>query len=351
MDLTQLSFLLKPFFILLGSYFLGFVFEKIIIKKLYSLANLTASEYDNLIIKSLRGKTIFVFLIAGVFLATLELNLPDKYQNIINQVLIASIIIVSTWFIANVAGQSIRVYSASSSGALPSASILNIVTKAIIIILGGLIVIHSFGISITPLITALGVGGLAVSLALQDTLSNLFSGMQIIFSRQIKPGDYIMLDSGEAGYVTDITWRTTTIRELPNNVVVIPNSKLSSAIVKNYNLPDTEMAVLVQVGVHYESDLEHVEKVTIEVGNEIMQEVEGGVTEFAAFTRYNEFADSSINFTVILRAKEFVNQYLIKHEFIKRLHKKYKEEKITIPYPIRTIEFANNLECKNSPLN
>ena len=126
---------------------------------------------------------------------------------------------------------------------------------------------------------------------------------------------------------------------LPNNVVLIPNNKLAQSIITNYYQPQPELAVLVQVGVHYDSDLEHVEKVTIEVAKEVMREVPGGVPEFEPFIRYHTFGDFSINFTVILRAKEFVDNYLIKHEFIKRLHKRYQKEGIVIPYPIRALNF------------
>ncbi|MBU1148046.1 MAG: mechanosensitive ion channel family protein, partial [Candidatus Omnitrophica bacterium] len=135
-------------------------------------------------------------------------------------------------------------------------------------------------------------------------------------------------------------WRTTWVRMLPNNVVVIPNKVLVSSKILNYYYPQKELAVLVQVGVHYDSDLKHVEKVTCEVAKEVMKKVQGGVPEFDPFIRYHTFADFSINFTVILRAKEFVDNYLIKHEFIKRLHERYAKEGINIPYPIRAINYA-----------
>ena len=136
-----------------------------------------------------------------------------------------------------------------------------------------------------------------------------------------------------------IGWRSTWVRMLPNNVVVIPNNVLVNSKVLNYYYPQTEMAVLVQVGVHYDSDLENVEKVTIEVGEEVLKTVQGGVPEFKPFIRYHTFNDFSIDFTVILRVKEFVDNYLIKHEFIKRLHKRFNEEGIIIPYPIRTLDW------------
>ena len=99
------------------------------------------------------------------------------------------------------------------------------------------------------------------------------------------------------------------------------------------------MAVLINVGVHYNSDLKKVEKVTCEVAKEVMKEVLGGVPGFDPFIRYHTFGDFSINFTVILRAKEFVDQYLVKHEFVKRLHERYAKEGINIPYPIRAINY------------
>jgi small-conductance mechanosensitive channel len=107
------------------------------------------------------------------------------------------------------------------------------------------------------------------------------------------------------------------------------------------------MAVLVNLGVHYGSDLQKVEQVTVEVAKEVMKEVAGGVPGFQPFIRYNTFGDFSINFTVILRGKEFVDQYLIKHEFIKRLHARYKKEGIVIPFPIRAINYEQEQTEQN----
>lgn len=183
------------------------------------------------------------------------------------------------------------------------------------------------------------MGSLAVALALQSTLANLFSGFYLLLDKPVKAGDFIKLESGEEGYVDAIGWRSTRIRMLANNTIVLPNSKLSETQVLNYYLPEPECAVLVQVGVDYASDLEKVEKVTIEVARGIQKEVEGAVTGFEPFIRYHTFADSSINFTVILRAKEFTANYLMKHEFIKRLHARYLKEGIVIPFPQRTVEF------------
>ena len=127
-------------------------------------------------------------------------------------------------------------------------------------------------------------------------------------------------------------------------MIIVPNSRLASAITVNFNLPQREMALRVEVGVSYDSDLKDVEKITIEVAKEILNEVEGGAPEFEPFIRYHTFADFSINFTVIIYVKEFFSQYVIKHEFIKRLHARFNEKGIDIPFPIRTVYMKQGSE-------
>jgi len=178
---------------------------------------------------------------------------------------------------------------------------------------------------------------LVVALALQDTLNNFFSGVYIFLDKPIQIGDYIQLESGQEGHVTHIGWRSTRIQLLPNNILIIPNAKLADSRVINFYLPEQEMSVLVKVGVSYESDLEKVEKVTMEVAEQVLQETEGGVKGFQPYIRYNTFGEYSIDFTVFLRTTEYTNKYLITHEFIKRLHRRYKLEGIEIPFPIRTV--------------
>jgi len=320
----------------------GIVFAKKILPKLEKVSEKTKWTADELILHSIKGYVILWFFMLGAYVGIQIMPLPAHISYIIKKALVALLILSFTLVGARIAAGAVQIYAEKTKGVLPSTTIFVNLTKALIIILGLLMILQTFGVSITPLLTALGVGGLAVALALQDTLSNLFAGLHILLSQQVRKGDYVKLESGEEGYVVDITWRNTAIRTLPNNIVVVPNSKLASAIVTNFYLPEPQMSVLVQVGVSYDSDLEKVERVTIEVAKEVLKAVAGGVGEFDPFIRYHTFDDFSINFTVILRVHEFVDQYLLKHEFIKRLHKRYKEEGIEIPFPIRTIYMKNN---------
>jgi small-conductance mechanosensitive channel len=238
---------------------------------------------------------------------------------------------------ARVAADAVRAGARAHSGVSVSATIFVNIARVLVLSIGLLILLASLGVSITPLLTALGVGGLAVALALQDTLTNLFAGVHILASGKVRPGDFIQLDSGQEGYVMDTNWRNTTIRQLPDNLVIVPNATLAAAIMTNYHRPEPATSVTVQVGVAYDSDLDHVELVTIDVGREVMREVDGAVPVREPVIRYHTFGDSSINFSVLLRTSEVTRQYLIVHEFIKRLHRRYRIEGIDIPFPIRTI--------------
>ncbi|KUK13147.1 MAG: hypothetical protein PWQ16_1112 [bacterium] len=315
----------------------GVLLERFILRKLESIASEAKWKGFGVILGSLKGWIIFWSVLIGVYIAILGLLIRATFLTLIKNVLLVLGIISATFVIARIVEGFINIYQERAKPVLPGITLFSTIAKILIFTLGVLIILQSLGIAISPIIAGLGIGGLAVALALQDTLSNFFAGLHIILTKQIRPGDYVKLDGGDEGYVVDITWRNTTIRELPNNLIIIPNSKLAQARVKNYYLPSKDMAVLVQVGVSYDSDLDKVERVTIDVAKEVMREVPGGVPDFEPFIRYHTFADFSINFTVILRAKEFVDQYLIKHEFVKRLHRRYREEGIVIPFPIRTV--------------
>ncbi|MDD5566118.1 MAG: mechanosensitive ion channel family protein [Candidatus Omnitrophica bacterium] len=329
-----------PVLVLCGTLLAGLLLRRAIFARLIRWTQKTSSKIDDIIIGAIRGPFVIWFLMLGIYFALAISAVPQNVVHIISKIILVLGIISVTFVLSNIASKFITVYSNRIESALPVTTLTQNFSRIIVFGIGILIILNSLGISIAPILATLGVGGLAVALALQDTLSNLFAGFYTIASKQVRVGDYVKLESGEEGYVIDINWRNTKIKMLPNNVVLVPNSKLTQSIITNYYLPDKEMAVLINVGVHYDSDLKKVEKVTCEVAKEVMKEVAGGVPGFDPFIRYHTFADFSINFTVILRAKEYVDQYLIKHEFVKRLHSRYAKEGIIIPYPIRAINYS-----------
>jgi small-conductance mechanosensitive channel len=317
----------------------GYIIRKILFQRLAKWAKNTSTQIDDIVISSIRGPFIIWFLLIGLSVGLEMSKYPEHVVGIVQKILLVLTILSITAVFASMAGKLVSAYSSRVESTLPVTSLTQHLSRLAILVIGMLIILNVLGISITPILATLGVGGLAVALALQDTLANLFAGFHIIVSKQVRIGDYVQLESGQEGYVTDINWRTTKIKMLANNVVLVPNDKLAKVMVTNYYLPEKNMSVLVQVGVHYGSDLTKVEEVTIDVARQVMHKVTGAVPDFDPFIRYHTFGDSSINFSVILRVGEFVDQYLVKHEFIKRLHERYAREGIVIPYPIRAINY------------
>jgi len=259
--------------------------------------------------------------------------LSGGFAELLHKLLIVTGVLVATVFVSRVATGFVKLYTRGVEGVVPSTSIFLSLTRIITIILGCLIALQSVGISIAPILTALGVGGLATALALQPTLSNLFSGIQILASRAINPGDFIRLGTGEEGYVQDISWRIATIRTPANNLVLVPNAKLADAVVTNFHALDREIGLPVALTVAYGSDLAVVERVTLQVARDVLQEVQGGVVGHDPLIRYTGLGDHAIQFNAVLRVKEWGDQALVRHEFLRRILLAYRAENIEIPYP------------------
>lgn len=298
----------------------------------------TSSKVDDILVASLSAPLAVLIWAGGWYILVHVLPLGPGWDRTLSVVMMFSVVLAIVLFVDRLTRGLLDHYEPKVDFVRSSRNLVQGGIRAAILVLGVFIILDSLGISITPLVASLGVGSLAVALALQDTLGNFFAGVQVVIDKPLQVGHFVRLESGEEGYVVKVGLRSTWIRMLPNNIVVVPNSKLVSGLILNYYLPEPEMSTLVQVGVHYNSDLEHVERVTIDVAQKVMAEVEGGVAAFEPFIRYHTFGESSINFTVILRTREVVNRYLITHEFVKKLHKRFKEEGIVIPFPIRTLD-------------
>ena len=336
--------------LILGALIVGFIVERVLIRWLRWLARKTETRWDDLIVDSIRAMPEAWAGLLGLWAAVSLEGTPPFIRSMVLRILpilvIVSLIVVGM----RIAAGTVEQFARTRSDILPSATLVTNLARLLVAILGFFIILQNLNIQITPLLTALGVGGLAVALALQDTLGNLFAGVQIILSRQVRPHDYVRLETGEEGYVDDVKGRNTTIRTFPNqNLVIVPNSTLASSIVTNYSLPRRNLWIQIGVGVSYASDLERVEAVTLDVARQVLSSVEGGVSTADPKIRYHTFGDSSIDFTVQLFVSEFTDQFLVRHEFIKRLHARYSQEGIEIPFPIRTVHMAAEADSAQGP--
>jgi small-conductance mechanosensitive channel len=323
---------------ILGGLLLGYIIERLVMARLHVLAKNTRFKWDDLVVDSLKRLPTVWLAATGIYLASTVGDVPPGIATFMSSALMVVLIGSVAVCGMRLTGGAVEMLSKGAQGPIGSPTLVVSLARGAVGVLGIFIILQNLGIDITPLITALGIGGLAVALALQDTLGNLFAGVQIILSRQVRTRDFVQLSSGERGWVTDVKGRNTTIQTFPDgNLVVVPNSLLASSIVKNFSFPRTALWVSIEVGVSYDSDLDQVERVTGEVAKEVLQEIDGGVSTEEPIVFFHTFADSSINLEIRMMVREIRSQGPIRHEFIKRLHKRYKAEGIEIPYPIRTV--------------
>jgi small-conductance mechanosensitive channel len=291
------------------------------------------------LLAALTGPTTIWALILAVHLAIQSAPLPrvvtDKYAP---KILIALWIASFTLMAMRAAGDLVRAYGAQIPGALPVTTLTTTLAQLSALAVGLLLLLSAEEVRVTPILTALGVGGLAVALALQDTLTNLFAGFYIAVARQMRLNDYIRLSTGEEGYVSDIGWRSTALLSLGNNVVVVPNSKLAQAIVTNYHLPALRMSSSLQVNLPYDSDPDQIERLLVDIASTGAKDIPGLLADPAPSVSLDPgFGEFALGFTLNYQIAEFSQQYGIRHQLRKRILRRLREEGIAIPYPTREI--------------
>ncbi|MGH9664296.1 MAG: mechanosensitive ion channel family protein, partial [Bryobacteraceae bacterium] len=193
-----------------------------------------------------------------------------------------------------------------------------------------------------PLLTAVGVGGIAVALGLQNTLTNLFAGFYVSLAGQFHQGDYVRLSSGEEGYVADIQWRVTSLRTLQNNMILIPNSKLAEAIVVNYSHPDKSLSLNIAVGVGYSADIAQVERALLEEAAAVAGEIPSLLKQPGPVVRFSPgFGDSSLQLTLSCRISEFTEQFRVQDALRRRILERFRRDGIDMPFPTHTVHLAS----------
>lgn len=318
----------------------GWLFDLFILGTLRGMAKKRDWKMWRITLKGIGHMPVWWLMLSGAALGLQQGTWNELLALYVGRTLVVLAGITVTIAAMRIATEFVRGYAVAESGPLPSTSIFVNLTRIAIVLLGALLVLNALNISITPVLTALGVGGLAVALALQDTLGNLFAGLQLVASKQVRPGDYLLLESGQEGTVEDIAWRYTTLRTQANNLVVVPNAKLGQAIITNFQLPSQPLSITVEFGIAYGSDLERSQAIAQDVAARVMAELQPDITEWEPVVRFRGFGESQIQAIAILRVVDFGDQYALKSEFIKRLHARFAEEGIEFPFPQRVVHQA-----------
>jgi small-conductance mechanosensitive channel len=319
----------------------GWIVRRVVLRALRAWTSRTNSKPGMILYDALRGPILMWTVILAVHLAIQGSELPARYSAWAAKGLLVLWFLSLTLMSMKIAGNLVRYFGAQAAGAQPVTTLTQNLAQLAVFILGVVLILGALDVKITPILTALGVGGLAVALALQDTLSNLFGGFYVAVAGQVRLGDYIRLNTGEEGYVTDIGWRSTSVRALANNLILIPNSKLAQAIVTNFHLPEKRMATSLQIGVDYASDPDQVESVLLEIARSGAADIPGLLAEPPASVMFDPgFGDSALGFTLNFQVAEFSNQYRVRHELRKRILRRFREQGIGMPFPTRTVYLA-----------
>lgn len=305
----------------------------------------TKTALDDLLLEAISRPLFLFILVHGSFLALTTTSFLDPWQSAVNKawVILAGGIVI--YGVQRVLSAFLKWYAseiAVRTGGRADEKLLPLVRRfliGVVYIIGGLLILDNVGVQLSPLLAGLGLGGLAVALALQPTLANLISSAYMVADGSLAVGDFIEVQGGPSGTVMDVGWRSTKICTPTNNLVVMPNSRLADSVVTNFTRPTPEVGIYVNCGVSYESDLRKVEAVALDVANGIVRDLGGVVVEenFTPEVLFREFGDSNITFLVVMRGKDRGATFTIQHEMVKRLHARFIREGIEISYPVRKL--------------
>lgn len=349
MDEALLRAWLTALAIAAGAWALGWLARALALPLLCKVVARSRTQVDDVLLTALRPHVPLWFLLLGVVvgarIAPLEAVVRHRVDLGAQAVFILSTSLALASFLVRLLDRSAQRWAGTPGGT----SLIQNVTRFGVLGLGVMVVLGDLGVSVTPLLTAFGLGSLAIALGLQPTLTNLFAGFHVTMARHVRLGDFIELDNGLQGFVEDIGWRSTQIRELSNTLIVVPNAKLSEMVLRNHSLPSSEVGVVVPVNVAYDSDLERVERVTLEEARHTQRDAPGAFPGFEPLVRVAELGESAVRLSVILRAQTFTDRFALQSDLLRRLLLRYRAEGITIPFPQRVVRMDARGSAPTSP--
>jgi small-conductance mechanosensitive channel len=210
------------------------------------------------------------------------------------------------------------------------------VSDILIYILAIKMILLQLDMNITPILTAFGVGSLAIGLAMQSSLSDFFAGLQLISDPMIQLGDFVEINDLQ-GTITDITWRSTYIKTFNNNVVLVPNTTVLKSVVTNFHRPEKAYVYIFSAGISYHSKLDEVETIIRDIATNIQKKQAQPLNEFAPIIRFKSFGDSNIEFSIGIKVADYLDSFPIRHELVKALKERFDQEQIDISFPCRNV--------------
>jgi small-conductance mechanosensitive channel len=321
----------------------GLVFHFLLRTVLHRWAKGTSTDIDDIVV-GITSKAVPLWIALAILYVALEMD-GDRHPGLRSlgyRAIAIGFIISLFWVVATLLLQAMARWAARNEQFQSVHPPLRFVLKAVAVVVGAVTVLPFFGVQVNALIATLGMGGLAVALALKDTLENFFAGLHIMADRPLAEGDTIQVhDTGDVGVVLRVGWRSTRIRTAENNILVVPNVKLSSGIVTNLSARDAKVLVRIQVGVSYDSDPERVRTVLLDE----LAAAAGKVPGLAAgpgpdVWLHPGFGPYSLDFTVRVSVDRVDQTLDVQDALRRRIFARLKAEGIAIPFPTNTVEIT-----------
>jgi len=211
-----------------------------------------------------------------------------------------------------------------------SRKVLNLIIFVLLIIF----LLSLWGVKVTALVASLGIVGIVIGLALQTTLSNIFGGITLIADKSFKIGDFIQLETGEAGEIINVGLRSTRIKSFEEgNEIIVPNNLLMNSKIINYGRPQVHLKKRIKIGVTYGSDVEKTKEILLECAKKIDKILKKPPPE----VYFVEMADFSLNFLTVFWISNFKHRFIAQDKFISLAYEQLQNQGIQIPFPTQTI--------------
>jgi small-conductance mechanosensitive channel len=315
----------------------GKVADLIISSIIGRIAHRSTNDFDDNLVDLVHRPVFLSFVLLGLGLATLRVAMPAAPEFLTLGLLKTIAIVVWLTTLANFNNLIVRSLRKSSQSKLVQSGMLSLlhnVAKVVLAAMAIYFVFLAWNIDVTAWLASAGIVGLALSFAAKDTLSNLFAGVSIVVDAPYKTGDYIILDSGERGIVTDIGLRSTRILTRDDVEITVPNGIIgNSTIINEAGGPPAQHRIRIGVGVAYGSDLDHV----IDTLQKVAEENSNILSNPEPRVRFRLFGDSSLNFELLGWIADPANGGRVRHELNCAVYRAFNEQGIQIPFPQRDL--------------
>ena len=344
-ETTYLGSTLWQYLLFSVTFVLSFIVGKLVYyvlkHRLQAIAKKTHNRLDDILIRILQGPLVLAIVLIGLMVGLDFLTMPLEVAGFVDTVLSVLISVTILWFIIRFVDVLIDEYMHPFAKKTETkldeqlVPVIKKVLKALIIIFGIISIASNFGYDITAMITGLGIGGIAIALAAQDTLGNMFGGLSIFMDRPFAIGDRVKIDGNIYGDVVDVGLRSSKIKNLDNNIIIIPNSVLSKSIVENYVRPTKKIKQSFELGLTYGTKPEKVEE-AVKIIKRSITSVEG-VADDEPLVWFTKFGDFSLNLLCIYWIKSLNYWGTTKHEINLKILKGLNKAGIEIAYPTQTL--------------